>query len=385
MKMKKLVLLIALIGIAFGAWAYTYPDHVLFGNYARTILTEDITVAETDFSVVTVTNFPTISNTNQYYYLVCLRGTDSAKEIVKVTAADTTNNVLTVVRAQEGTTAITLSTNDRIELWITASGLDDRYDELIGYTDAALSGAATVNTSNIVDYAVTAPKIATNAITNVKIADDAVDTDEIVDGAVTSSKILDNAVTTAKILDDNVTTAKILDSNVTKAKIEDLADYTVLGNVSGVSAAPLEVVIYDQDGMESNSATALVSQQSIKAYAETVAMQYSGATAYTGAMPTTFTNLSLSATIGANRCFVHLSVVSDVNSARVSFRTDGETAEVGTVSDADGQGTSQAKIDNTRIAYFSLITSTSGIVEWESSEAGSGGTVVKILCYQVLQ
>ena len=88
------------------------------------------------------------------------------------------------------------------------------------------------------------------------------------DSGVTTAKLATDAVETAKIKDANVTTAKIADANVTKAKIEDVADYKVLGNVSGAAAAPAEVAILDEDDMVSNSATALATQQSIKAYVD---------------------------------------------------------------------------------------------------------------------
>ena len=80
--------------------------------------------------------------------------------------------------------------------------------------------------------------------------------------------VKDSGVSTVKIADDAVTTAKILNSNVTKAKIENLADYKVLGNVSGGAAAPSEVAILDEDNMASDSATSLATQQSIKAYVD---------------------------------------------------------------------------------------------------------------------
>lgn len=105
-------------------------------------------------------------------------------------------------------------------------------------------------------------------VSTAKIADDAVTTAKIASDAVTTTEIADANVTTAKIADANVTTAKIADSNVTKAKIENVANMKVLGNTSGSAAAPQEVAILDQDDMSSNSATALATQQSIKAYVD---------------------------------------------------------------------------------------------------------------------
>ena len=85
-------------------------------------------------------------------------------------------------------------------------------------------------------------------------------------GAIT---VRDSGVTAAKLATGAVTTNKILDANVTKAKIENVADYKVLGNVSGAAAAPQEVAILDEDDMVSDSDTALATQQSIKAYVDT--------------------------------------------------------------------------------------------------------------------
>ena len=84
-------------------------------------------------------------------------------------------------------------------------------------------------------------------------------------GAIT---VRDSGVTAAKLATGAVTASKILDANVTKAKIENVADYKVLGNVSGAAAAPAEVAILDEDDMVSDSDTALATQQSIKAYVD---------------------------------------------------------------------------------------------------------------------
>ena len=78
----------------------------------------------------------------------------------------------------------------------------------------------------------------------------------------------DSGITEAKIGNGAVTTNKIPDGNITKAKIENVTDMKVLGNTSGSAAAPQEVSVLDEDDMTSNSATALATQQSIKAYVD---------------------------------------------------------------------------------------------------------------------
>ena len=84
----------------------------------------------------------------------------------------------------------------------------------------------------------------------------------------TAIVVADGGIIAAKLAADAVTTSKILDANVTKTKIENVADYKVLGNVSGAAAAPQEVAILDEDDMASNSDTSLATQQSIKAYVD---------------------------------------------------------------------------------------------------------------------
>ena len=84
----------------------------------------------------------------------------------------------------------------------------------------------------------------------------------------TAIVVADGGIIAAKLAADAVTTSKIKDANVTKTKIENVADYKVLGNVSGAAAAPQEVSILDEDDMVSNSDTALATQQSIKTYVD---------------------------------------------------------------------------------------------------------------------
>ncbi len=63
--------------------------------------------------------------------------------------------------------------------------------------------------------------------------------------------------------------AVTIDSNkVTFAKMQQLTSMKVMGNVTGGTANAAEVSILDEDAMGSNSATALATQQSIKAYVD---------------------------------------------------------------------------------------------------------------------
>lgn len=94
---------------------------VLFSNNASATLASSITTASTTITVTTGAGaqFPGIVAGNYFYATL----TDSSNnlEIVKVTAR--TADVLTVVRAQEGTTARAYAAADKIELRITTAGL----------------------------------------------------------------------------------------------------------------------------------------------------------------------------------------------------------------------------------------------------------------------
>ena len=72
-------------------------------------------------------------------------------------------------------------------------------------------------------------------------------------------------------IETNSDTLRIKDSGVTLAKMSNLANMKVIGNTSGGSATPSAVSILDEDNMSSNSATAVATQQSIKAYVDSVA------------------------------------------------------------------------------------------------------------------
>ena len=80
-----------------------------------------------------------------------------------------------------------------------------------------------IRTGQILDNAVTEPKIADNAVASRQILANAVIDGKIADNAVTSRTILANNVVDGKIADNAVTTRTVLDNNITEPKIADNA------------------------------------------------------------------------------------------------------------------------------------------------------------------
>ena len=136
-------------------------------------------------------------------------------------------------------------------------------------TLATTNDIASLGTGNLADDAVTAAKLASNAVVTASIVDGNVTTDKIADDAVTFAKmqhtttnnrllgaatagaigevqvatdmIADDAVTSAKIADTTIVTGNIANEAVTLGKIQNIANDTVLGNVSGGSANAIEL------------------------------------------------------------------------------------------------------------------------------------------------
>jgi len=67
---------------------------------------------------------------------------------------------------------------------------------------------------------------------------------------------------------DDAGKVEVKDSGVTLAKLANLDNMKVIGNTSGDAATPSAIDILDEDTMSSDSATSLVTQQSVKAYVD---------------------------------------------------------------------------------------------------------------------
>lgn len=92
---------------------------IRWSNNASTTLTASVTTSQTSITVANGSLFPTITGSD-YFYLT-LGSLATGTEIVKCTARNV--NVLTIVRAQEGTTALAFASGDYVELRVTAAGL----------------------------------------------------------------------------------------------------------------------------------------------------------------------------------------------------------------------------------------------------------------------
>jgi hypothetical protein len=93
---------------------------------------------------------------------------------------------------------------------------------------------------------------------------------KVKDAGITATQLATDSVINAKIQDDAVTTGKIINSAITLAKLENIATSKVIGRTTADAGTPELVSILDEDNMASDSATSIATQQSIKAYVDSV-------------------------------------------------------------------------------------------------------------------
>jgi hypothetical protein len=99
---------------------------LVWDNFVSTTLSQDITPATTTINVEfgTGAQFPYLRAGD--YSILVLEDDSANKEVVHL--VDRVDDVLTVVRAQEGTSAAAFSTGDRIELRVTGGFLTNFVD-----------------------------------------------------------------------------------------------------------------------------------------------------------------------------------------------------------------------------------------------------------------
>ncbi len=133
---------------------------VKFSNNGHSTLAASLTSSGTSITVASGhgSRFPSLSS-GEYFYATLIDASNNL-EIVKVTARS--SDVLTVTRAQEGTTARAYAIGDRVELRVTAQGLAD----LIASVDLT-----TLSASNLTSGTLAAARIADDSIPTVKLND----------------------------------------------------------------------------------------------------------------------------------------------------------------------------------------------------------------------
>lgn len=106
----------------------------------------------------------------------------------------------------------------------------------------------------------------------------------------------------------------------------------------------------------------------------------SGATAYSGASPTSWTDLNLSSIVGENSAMVilQISATSDMNATAI--RKNGDGAEYYSASnEASAYGIALGHHDSTCDMVLICVTDTSGVIEWKT-ESSSTATI-KVIAY----
>ena len=122
---------------------------IQFTNDATTFLASNINASVTTITVVDASSFPTLAS-GDHTYITLSTPTNDTKEIVKCTAI--VGNTLTVIRAQEGTTAASFTTDDRAQIRITAQLFRDimlAYASLNSYRYTATAGQTTFTGTDI--------------------------------------------------------------------------------------------------------------------------------------------------------------------------------------------------------------------------------------------
>lgn len=107
---------------------------VLYTNNAYSTLAGAINSSVTTLTVATGegARFPAISSSTDFFYVTVFNV--SVSEIVKVTARST--DTLTIVRAQDGTTAQSFSSGDSVQLKVNKAMLDGIKSDMNDYATA---------------------------------------------------------------------------------------------------------------------------------------------------------------------------------------------------------------------------------------------------------
>jgi len=153
--------------------------------------------------------------------------------------------------------------------------------------------------------------------------------------------------------------------------------------LSGTGAVSVTDIL-DEDTLSSNSATALATQQSIKAYIDSFAFKYHGTGEATVTTTTSFTDLDLSSIIGSNRALVVLKVRNSSTTTNVWFRAKDDDFDWQQSDNQFAYGCNGALAGTSdRGSYLVTMTNASGVVEHRSEESNKD-VKVTVMAFQKL-
>lgn len=187
-------------------------------------------------------------------------------------------------------------------------------------------------------------------------------------------------------LETKVETSDVTNNSLVLGKIEQISNLKVLGNTSGSTANVSQISVLDQDTLSSNSATALATQQSIKAYVDNLFDEYSLKEPTSNAtgtfnLTTTFTDIDLSSAVGSNKALVVLSLQDGSRVAEgVYFRTNGETWAAYT-NQFDG-ATALVVGSSEKGGHIVIMTDSAGKIEGRSDDDAINDIKYKVLAFQ---
>ncbi len=253
---------------------------IKYSNNAKTTLSSGINDSVTSATVAAGAVFPALSGGDYFY--ATIETTDFAtKEIVKVTARS--GDTLTIVRAQDNTSAAAFSSGDFVELRVTAAVLEDATEPTTGITAGTVIASKAIITDSNKD--ITGGRNITISgeldagsldISGDVDVDGTLETDalSIASTAVTSTaaelNILDGVTSTAaelNILDGVTSTAaelNILDGVTSTAAELNYLDITTLGTTQASKAVTTDsngdVVFPDGDKINLGTGSDLVLQ-----------------------------------------------------------------------------------------------------------------------------
>lgn len=229
------------------------------------------------------------------------------------------------------------------------NGADSDIQELNATEAKTLLGLSTVATSGSYNDLSDKPSIGTGTVTSVDSGTG------LTGGPITTSGTL-----------------SIADNGVTFAKMQDINTAKVIGRTTAGSGDPEEVSILDEDAMTSNSATALATQQSIKAYVDSqVVSKYTAAwaTSHGGVTVANGATLSITHNLGTSDVIVQAYVnssASDVGALSLDSTHEDDSGFT------PGQGAVVTSIQSANAITVQL--GTNGYYSWNSSGVMSGAT-----------